>query len=271
MGSKHDLLTKEEIETQALYGQVVNLLETYSDQHKVPYSSLRVLDWGCGRGKTVIQLLQMGIDAYGVDIDPGPISNGAPLMRELGFAPENRLICIQPDCKTPFQHNFFHIILSDQVFEHVSDLAALANELSRITCSRGQGLHFFPSKYCIIEPHLLIPLVHWLPKNRLRKWYINLLLDRIPVWRGLENASIAERVDTYYQYSLGKTYYRSLKEIRSHLARQDFEVQFLPSGSPSRRHKLMFPILKWQNKRSAKFWSAYVNRFRVVVLKTRSF
>jgi 2-polyprenyl-3-methyl-5-hydroxy-6-metoxy-1,4-benzoquinol methylase len=37
---------------------------------------LRVLDWGCGRGTTVAKLVEMGFDAYGVDIDPEPIKNG---------------------------------------------------------------------------------------------------------------------------------------------------------------------------------------------------
>jgi len=248
MGSKHSPLTRQEVENSTLPLRVIQLLDAYAEQKGTSYASIRVLDWGCGRGQTVIQLLQLGIDAYGVDIDPEPISNGSPVMAELGFEPQKRLLCINPDCKIPFDDGFFHIILSDQVFEHVSDLPALAQELSRVTCPGGLGLHFFPSQYCIVEPHLLIPFVHWLPKNKLRSWWIRLMFDKIPVWYGLDDASVAERVDTYYQYSLQKTYYRSLKEIELHLTRQNLEVHFLPSGPPGRKHRLL--VISHRNKAS---------------------
>jgi hypothetical protein len=119
-------------------------------------------------------------------------------MNKLGLDGKKRLFQINPDCKTPFEDGFFHIILSDQVFEHVSDINALTTELSRLTCSQGEGLHFFPAKWCLIELHLFIPIIHWLPKNKLRSWWIRLMLDKIPVWRGMDQQTIDERVETYY-------------------------------------------------------------------------
>ncbi len=36
-------------------------------------SQIRVLDLGCGRGATVLSLLRQGFDAYGVEVDDGPV------------------------------------------------------------------------------------------------------------------------------------------------------------------------------------------------------
>jgi hypothetical protein len=52
------------------------------------------------------------------------------------------------------------------------DPDALAAELGRIIAAGGGGMHVFPAKWSIVEPHLHVPIVHWLPKNRLRYWYL---------------------------------------------------------------------------------------------------
>jgi hypothetical protein len=164
---------------------------------------------------------------------------------------------------------FFHIILSDQVFEHVSNINALTTELKRLTCSQGEGLHFFPAKWCLIETHLFIPIIHWLPKNKLRSWWIILMLDKIPVWRGMDNQTIDERVETYYQYTLQRTYYRPLSQLKNILKNQQFEVNFYSCASPKSRHRRLFPFLRFNNQFSSKLWNWYVNTFNSVVLATK--
>lgn len=122
VSSKHDRLTEDELHAFSLRTDVVKKLDAVGWQFGVDRSTLRVLDWGCGRGRTVIKLLEMGIDAYGVDIDPGPLKNGADAFRGRGEDPEHRLRLIKADGCTPFPDGFFHLVLSDQVFEHVRDL-----------------------------------------------------------------------------------------------------------------------------------------------------
>jgi SAM-dependent methyltransferase len=216
----------------------------------------------------VIKLLEMGIDAYGVDIDPGPIRNGSSLLMGRGEEPEKRLICIDADCRTPFADGFFQVVISDQVFEHVCNFKALAAELARITTHNSVGLHNFPAKWCVIEPHLFIPYVHWLPKNRIRHWYLRLLLDRIPVWNGLEKGSAAERTQVYFDYSVQKTYYRPLRMIVQTLKQQGFKVNIHATGRPGRRLKLCFPFLLLNNKLSSKFWTWQSAHFHEVELST---
>ena len=55
-------------------------------------------------------------------------------------------------------------------------LEQLAREVARTTKPGGVGLHEFPAKWVFTEPHILAPLVHWLPKGRLRRAAIKLAL-----------------------------------------------------------------------------------------------
>jgi len=267
-GSKHDLLTEQEMLSFSLSRRFKEYLDECAGRLGVSLEQMRVLDWGCGRGRTVLKLLEMGIDAYGVDIDPKPIKNGFSIMKGRGFDPQKRLICIEPDCLTPFADNFFHVILSEQVFEHVSNLDALAAELFRITMPGGAGFHVFPAKWCVVEPHLFLPFAHWLPKNRLRYWYLYLMVNRISAWSGMEGKCVSDRVDTYYNYLAQKTYYRSLKDICTTLRQMGFDVFPQASRRPGRKHKILFPFLLLNNQFSSEFWTWWLNNFNVVELRT---
>jgi 2-polyprenyl-3-methyl-5-hydroxy-6-metoxy-1,4-benzoquinol methylase len=77
--TKHDRLTEKDVSQYVLPNRVLVVLDECARQFGVAHSELRVLDWRCGRGMLVAKLLEVGFDAYGVDIDPGPIENGRPL------------------------------------------------------------------------------------------------------------------------------------------------------------------------------------------------
>jgi len=232
----------------------------------VSRQDLRVLDWGCGRGRTVLKLLEMGIDAYGVDIDLKPIQNGIPLMRSRGIAPEQRLFHIRDGCLTPFEDHYFHILLSEQVFEHVSDVDALLEEMHRTAMPGGCGFHVFPAKWRVVEPHLHIPFVHWLPKNQLRYWYLYLMINRAAAWKGMDGKSASEKAMVYYNYSVRKTYYRPLYIICRLFNKHGFDVAIQPNGRPSRALKLIMPFLMFDNKASVKLWTLISSNFRSVEL-----
>jgi SAM-dependent methyltransferase len=208
MGTKHDLLTERDVESYSPRSRALAELDGCVRRFGVAVRGLRVLDFGCGRGITVAKLLEMGFDAYGVDTDPEPITNGSRLFIACGYNPDQRLIRIDTDRLMPFQDGFFHVVLSNQVIEHVRNLDFLAAELARVTAPSGRGLHVFPAKWCIFEPHLFLPCIHWLPKNSLRFLYLRLMLKYVPFWQELEHKTSADRAFTYYTYSIQKTYYR---------------------------------------------------------------
>jgi 2-polyprenyl-3-methyl-5-hydroxy-6-metoxy-1,4-benzoquinol methylase len=102
MGTKHDPLTEAEVEVYSLRRRVLAMLDECARHFGISCLDLRVLDWGCGCGTTVAKLVEMGFDAYGVDIDPEPIKNGYPLFLAHGLEPERRLVHIEAGCRTQF-------------------------------------------------------------------------------------------------------------------------------------------------------------------------
>jgi ubiquinone/menaquinone biosynthesis C-methylase UbiE len=261
--SKHVPLSDEELNAFRVRTEVPQTIARVAETLNIERENLRILDWGSGRGRTVIKLLEMGIDAYGVDIAAGPLKNGADAFRRRGEDPEHRLRLINADASTPFPDGFFHLVLSDQVFEHVQDLDAVVAELKRVTMPGGMGLHFFPAKWRVVEPHLFVPFVHWLPKNRIRRLYLRAMLKRIPVWEGLEGKTPSQRAQVYYEYSVQKTYYRPLRCIRSTLQRAGFRTRFQASDHRFRR------LVRWTGPIGRWALGTWSNHFHEVTLSTQ--
>lgn len=228
MGNKHVELTRDEIDTFCLREDVSAELHRIATTNGKAPQEIRVLDLGCGRGTTVLKLLALGFDAYGVDIDPEPIRNGRNIFIQSGHSPDKRLLVISAGEKLPFNDDFFDVVLSDQVFEHISDLESEAKDLARITCLGGIGLHFFPAKWNVVEPHVFVPFVHWLPKNRLRVFWLKLHSHRLPAWYGHEQLSSDQRIEVFYKYLNLKTYYRSPSQIIRQFQKAGLQAAFRP-------------------------------------------
>jgi SAM-dependent methyltransferase len=175
-------------------------------------STVRVLDVGCGRGGTVAWLVEQGFDAYGLDVGAGYIANG------LAYLGEGRLFVLNGD-RYPFPDDYFDFVISDQVFEHVADLDQLAREVARITKLGGGGLHIFPAKWILVEPHMLMPMVHWLPKGPARRRAIRLALRTGRAAPYFTDHTLDERVQIYADYSESETFYRRPSAIGRTLGR----------------------------------------------------
>lgn len=218
MASKHDILTEEELSTfhiRSLAWECLERLQGERGRSDAP-RPVRVLDWGCGRGRTVMKLLEAGYHAEGVDIDEAVLRNGFALMRERGYEPEKYLRPVTDSYLLADES--FDMVLSEQVLEHVEDLEATVAEMARLTAPGGLGVHVFPGSRRVVEPHLHMPLVHWLPKNRLRKAAIRacLAFGAGPSAAGFREAvglTTSAKVDLFYHYLDRKTYYRSVDEI----------------------------------------------------------
>jgi hypothetical protein len=95
----------------------------------------------------------------------------------LEFAPERdeRFVCVIADGRRlPFRSDAFDVAYSNSVIEHVGgpgEQEAFAEEIKRI----GKGYFVqTPNRWFVIEPHLLAPFIHFLPRSlqrRVARWF----------------------------------------------------------------------------------------------------
>lgn len=242
--SKNELLTKYEYFDYKPDKRIIEQIETCCKEFNLSPDELNILDWGCGRGRDVLWLRDKGYNAYGVDLDKTPVENAYPLILKKGYS-KDILRLLDKDGTTTFDEHYFHLIFSNQVFEHVSDLHIVAAEMQRITAKGGVGHHIFPPHKHIIERHLHMPFLHWLPKSGIRRSFISMFVNLgvEPKWPELDKVSNKYKIDTYYNYSKNKTFYRKPSQIRKIFNKYNFHASFnTVSNTSVTKHKLLRPF-----------------------------
>jgi SAM-dependent methyltransferase len=127
-----------------------------------PRPGERILD--VGSGETGLAGLEPELDVTGTDRVDRPEYPG-PFVRADGRG-------------LPFGDGEFDVAYSNSVIEHVvgpSDRRALASELARVG-----GRYFVqtPNRWFPVEPHALLPFVHWLPRRLgQRLWNLGVSTD----------------------------------------------------------------------------------------------
>jgi SAM-dependent methyltransferase len=106
-----------------------------------------ILDFGCGNGLGVKDLLDIGFDAWGADIAKTWPDSDERL----------KLITTQP-YRLPFDNDSFDAIISEQVMEHVFEYDMVFAEIARVLKPNGVSAHRFPGPGSLIEGHTNIPL-----------------------------------------------------------------------------------------------------------------
>ncbi len=115
---------------------------------------------------------------------------------------------IADGCQLPFRDRAFDIVFSNSVIEHVG--SAERERLFAEECKR-VGVRYYvqtPNKWFPIEPHLLTPIIHMLPKPMQRR-----LLRNFTVWGWLKRPT-PEQCDRFLQRTHLLTY-TEMKELFS--------------------------------------------------------
>lgn len=232
-----DILNKEEYETTAINHEILRYLEHARGQLRLERGEMNVLDWGCGRGNHVLFLREQGYSAFGVDPSQETLDRGKGLIGESGYDPDHLLGPIGPGGKTSYPDQFFHFVYSNYVLEHVEDLAQVTREVGRVTKSGCFGFHVYPGRWRPVEGHLLMPFVHWLPKNASRYWAIRACVSvgLEPRWKELDGLSGAKKADGYCGYVNSATFYRPYREIANGFVQAGHSVKPVVMDHPSLR------------------------------------
>ena len=204
----------------------------------------RILDFGCGAGEIVKNLIDLGIDAYGCDM-----TEGATMMKNTVFPvgasnddERLKLITLNP-YRLPFADNFFDAVISNQVFEHVQDYDLALAEISRILKPDGCCLHIFPPRWSLIELHVLMPFCGVI-QNKYWIMFWALLGIRNQFQKG---KSAKEVTKLNMDYLASSTNYPSGKNIelsfRKHFSQFLFsEKEFLKTRSKKAQYIFRIPF-----------------------------
>ena len=227
MSGRYSVLTQDDFSAHEVRWEVQQLLSGLSDRAGMPSDKqhINILDWGCGRGASVGKLLDEGFNAFGVEIDEGVLDKGFSVLEERGYDPNSVIVLARE--LSDFPDGFFHVIFSEEVLEHVEDIEEVAEEMSRLSRPAGVGVHLFPGSRRFIEPHLFMPLVHWLPKNRMRQLLIAvfLFLKIGPRWPHVQELGIRDASEVYRSYLDKHTYYRDSDSISRAFLVAGFETE----------------------------------------------
>lgn len=137
---------------------------------------MRVLDIGCGDGKLIaylsaaLPLMFPGqkFEFFGFDVSDHGVQPQDYFKNTINYLEaaepttqwRSRLTLISEKDDWPYADAAFQIVVSNQVLEHVIDHDFFFAEVSRVLTPNGFGVHIFPTKHCLVEPHLRIPFAH---------------------------------------------------------------------------------------------------------------
>lgn len=243
--------------TAHVHAEVLRYLEFRCKSVGQQPQQLRVLDYGCGDGKAVLELRQYGYQAFGTDISVEGIERARTSLTAAGYDADSLFGVVDSQGESPFADESFHFIYSQQVLEHVADLSVVARELHRLTAYGGYGLHVLTPTRRIGEPHLVMPFVHWLPKNRLRFAAILgwCLLGRGARPEQIANASPLKRAQFLYQSSITSTFYRSHRQVAAILQEAGHDTCFVTTNHRRLRQRpglariadipMLRPLIDW--------------------------
>lgn len=145
---------------------------------KIDLKDKKILDQGCGEGVWMERFLDFTAaeNIYGQDIDPESIEKIKKQNPQLKT--ENIVVC--PAEKLEFPDNFFDIVISNEVLEHVTDDKKSVEEIMRVLKPGGHFVIFTPNAGWPFETHGMffrgkyywgnIPLLPWMPNFIYKKF-----------------------------------------------------------------------------------------------------
>jgi SAM-dependent methyltransferase len=180
----------------------------------------RVLDYGCGRGEIVKELVSRKVQAFGCDVfyEGGSYKNQV----DPELVHQERIREMH-DGRIPFESNFFDVVVHNQVFEHVPDLHLAVQEIARVLKPGGLMLGLFPDNTGWREGHCGIPLLHWFPRGSRPRVYYALALRALGFGHHHGTKTRMQWAEEFCEWIDRWTYYRSYSEIRA-----AFDKHFTP-------------------------------------------
>ena len=186
----------------------------FARRYAVLHPGARILDYGCGAGHLVAAGRAEGLDLSGADVFYSGSQTRADAARSGLLGTAIHEIAGTP---TPFPDASFHLILNNQVLEHVDDLDATLREFHRLLAPGGLLLSLFPSRDVLREGHIGIPFAHWFPPGSAARLYYTWALRRLGLGTWKQQSPTCRQwavdklrwIDTYTRYRTRREIFRA--------------------------------------------------------------
>jgi ubiquinone/menaquinone biosynthesis C-methylase UbiE len=108
------------------------------------FTSQKILDMGCGVGTFLEKFSKLGADVFGIDVDERKIKIAKKNFPNVQVAFAEKL---------PFDNNYFDLVFSHEVLEHVQDDQKAVDEALRVLKQGGKLIIFCPNIHWPFETH----------------------------------------------------------------------------------------------------------------------
>ncbi len=134
---------------QNVYLYLCEYVKNFSEWYfKKSPQNIKVLDWGCGKGQVTLLLKEMNFEVTSCDLNKQTNDSAfgqiAPIIEKANI----KITPLEHEYLLPFSNDYFDIVLSFGVLEHVSNDQESLKEINRIL--KPEGLFF-----CFNLPYFL--------------------------------------------------------------------------------------------------------------------
>lgn len=158
---------EQKILEENLYEPTISRIKKYVEN----LEDLTILELGCGTGGLSVALARNGARVYA--IEPSFYGVVASIERSRRYKDIRGFFCRGVGEALPFKNNFFDLVISSAVLEHVQDLGKVAEEIFRVLKPNGKIYQEIPNYIFPFEGHYK---VLWFPllSKKIGKLYIKL-------------------------------------------------------------------------------------------------
>jgi SAM-dependent methyltransferase len=194
----------------------------------------KILDAGCGDGALLALIgSTLSSKCSGFDSADYGLQPSEKVGSLAGADVEIR--ATNADGSWPFSDNEFDIVVSNQVGEHVSDFESFCAENARVLRVGGFGIHCFPLRHMLVEPHMRLPLVHRVRDHEVRTWLMaRQSALRLGIFRSQAPAagvSLQDFARQHADYARTFTHYRTWRQVCDEFHRHGFRVSYRATSS----------------------------------------